>query len=57
MTNFSATPIPSRTLAQRLAEGRIPLSEALSYSMILAETLRKMHDSGHVTAPFRRLTS
>jgi eukaryotic-like serine/threonine-protein kinase len=48
MTTFSAAPASSRTLAQRLAEGRIPLSEALTFSMILAETLRKMHDSGHV---------
>jgi eukaryotic-like serine/threonine-protein kinase len=46
MTNFTTTPTPSRTLAQRLAEGRIPLSEALTCSMILAEALRKMHDSG-----------
>ena len=47
MTNFSATPM-THTLANRLAEGRIPLSEALSLSMILAETLRKLHDSGRV---------
>lgn len=46
MTTFPATPTSSRTLANRLAEGRMPLSEALSCSMILAENLRKLHDSG-----------
>jgi hypothetical protein len=35
-----------RTLAQRLTEGRIPVSEALHYSMSLAEALRKLHDAG-----------
>ena len=35
-----------RTLALRLTEGRIPVSEALRYSMSLAEALRKLHDAG-----------
>lgn len=36
----------SKTLANRLAEGRIPITEALRYAMILAEMLRKLHDEG-----------
>jgi hypothetical protein len=36
----------SQTLAQRMAQGRIPVLEALNYSMILAEALRKIHASG-----------
>jgi serine/threonine protein kinase len=36
----------SQTLAQRMAKGRIPVPEALRYSMILAEALRKIHESG-----------
>jgi len=35
-----------RTLALRLTEGRIPVSEALHYAMSLAESLRKLHDAG-----------
>ena len=35
-----------RTLAQRISEGRIPVSEALHYSLSLAEALRKLHDAG-----------
>ena len=35
-----------RTLAQRMAEGRIPVSEALHHAMSLAEALRKLHDAG-----------
>ncbi len=38
--------IGSTTLAQRLAEGRLPVSEALRYAMQLAEALRKLHDAG-----------
>jgi hypothetical protein len=33
-------------LAQRLAQGRIPASEAARYATILAEALRKIHDAG-----------
>jgi hypothetical protein len=35
-----------RTLAQRIGEGRIPVSEALRSAMSLAEALRKLHDAG-----------
>jgi hypothetical protein len=42
------TAATTQTLAQRLAQGRIPVPEALRYSMILAESLRKLHDSGQV---------
>jgi hypothetical protein len=37
----------TKTLAQRLAEGRLPVSDALRYAMMLAENLRKLHDEGH----------
>jgi len=36
----------ARTLAQRLAEGKLPPAEALRYAMLLAEALRKSHDGG-----------
>jgi predicted nucleic acid-binding Zn-ribbon protein len=36
----------SRTLAERLAEGRFSVSEALAYSALLAEALRSMHEEG-----------
>ena len=43
------TPVPNpQTLAQRMAVGRIPVPEALRYAMILADALRKIHESGHV---------
>ena len=35
-----------QTLAQRLAEGRLPIAEALRYAMQLAECLGKLHDAG-----------
>jgi len=35
-----------RTLAVRLTEGRIPVSEALHYAMSLADALRKLHVAG-----------
>jgi eukaryotic-like serine/threonine-protein kinase len=35
-----------KTLAQRMTEGKIPVSEALHYAMSLAEALRKLHDAG-----------
>jgi len=41
--------IPStgtRTLAQRLAEGRLPRADALLYATQLADALRKLHDAG-----------
>ena len=34
------------TLALRMTEGKIPVSEALHYAMSLAEALRKLHDTG-----------
>jgi len=36
----------TRTLAQRLAEGRLAVPEALRYATQLAEALRKLHDTG-----------
>lgn len=35
-----------QTLAQRLSEGKLPPVEALRYSMVLAEALRRAHDEG-----------
>lgn len=40
------TPTDCKTLAQRLSEGRIPATEGLRYAMILAETLRRIHEEG-----------
>jgi eukaryotic-like serine/threonine-protein kinase len=37
-----------QTLAQRLAQGRIPAREAERYAMILAEALHKIHEAGAV---------
>jgi hypothetical protein len=37
-----------KTLALRLSEGRLPLADALRYAMLLAESLRRVHDSGKV---------
>ena len=45
---FVAEIAQPRTIAQRLASGEMPASEALRYAMLLAETLRKIHDSGRV---------
>jgi hypothetical protein len=38
----------SQTLAQRLAQGKIPAPDAERYAMSLAEALRKIHDAGQV---------
>jgi serine/threonine protein kinase len=46
MPTLEAVGTISQTLAQRLAKGRIPVPEALRYSMLLAEALRKIHESG-----------
>ncbi len=35
-----------KTLAQRIAQGRMPASEALRYAMQMGDALRKLHDSG-----------
>jgi hypothetical protein len=49
MTTNETTPTNEpRTLAQRLAQGKIPAPEAGRYAMILAEALRKLHDAGQV---------
>ncbi|HEY1494580.1 MAG TPA: protein kinase [Candidatus Solibacter sp.] len=37
-----------KTLAQRLSEGRLPVADALRYGMLLAESLRRLHDSGKI---------
>jgi len=37
-----------KTLAQRLSEGRLPAVEALRNAMQLADSLRKLHDTGKV---------
>lgn len=42
----TTTPTDCKTLAQRLSEGRLPATEGLRYAMILAETLRRMHEEG-----------
>jgi hypothetical protein len=34
------------TLGQRLAEGPLPIPEALRYATLLAEALRQIHDEG-----------
>ena len=41
------TPGP-KTLGQRILEGRIPVAEALRYGMILADSIRRLHDAGFV---------
>ena len=41
-----STTAEQHTLASRLTEGRIPVSEALHYAMSLADCLRKLHDAG-----------
>ena len=45
MTSTS-TAMTSQTLSQCLSQGRIPVAEALRYSMMLAEALRKLHEGG-----------
>ena len=37
-----------KTLGQRILEGRIPVAEALRYGMILADSIRRLHDAGFV---------
>jgi len=47
MTVFEGMkPMSTRTLAQRLAEGRVPVAEALRYAMSIAESLRRFHEAG-----------
>ena len=47
-TNETVLTNEPRTLAQRLAQGKIPAPEAGRYALILAEALRKIHDAGQV---------
>jgi hypothetical protein len=47
-TNETVLTNEPRTLAQRLAQGKIPAPEAGRYALILAEALRKIHDAGRV---------
>jgi hypothetical protein len=41
-------PTTTKTLRQRLGEGRIPVQDGLRYAALLAEALRKLHDDGRV---------
>jgi eukaryotic-like serine/threonine-protein kinase len=41
-------PTTTKTLRQRLGEGRIPVQDGLRYAALLAEALRKVHDDGRV---------
>jgi hypothetical protein len=45
-TNATVLTNEPRTLAQRLAQGKIPAPEAARYATILAEALRKIRDAG-----------
>jgi methyl-accepting chemotaxis protein len=47
-TNETVLTNEPRTLAQRLAQGKIPAPEAGRYALILAEALRKIHEAGQV---------
>jgi eukaryotic-like serine/threonine-protein kinase len=44
--NRMSTTTEQLTLAERLNEGRMPVSEALHCAMSLADALRKLHDAG-----------
>jgi hypothetical protein len=46
MTNENLALNYSKTLAERLNEGRLPPVDALRYAMQLADSLRKLHESG-----------
>jgi methyl-accepting chemotaxis protein len=37
-----------QSLAQRMSQGRLPVHDALRYALILAEALRKLHETGQV---------
>jgi len=39
-------PNTTKTLRQRINEGRVPVQDGLRYAALLAEALRKMHDDG-----------
>ena len=44
--NNAESPAKSKTLAQHLSEGRLPVQDGLRYAALLAEALRKIHDDG-----------
>jgi hypothetical protein len=49
MAAFEMSPIiDHKTLAHRIAQGRLPVSEALRFAMQIGESLRRMHDAGEV---------
>jgi hypothetical protein len=44
--NNAESPAKSKTLAEQLSEGRLPVQDGLRYAALLAEALRKIHDDG-----------
>ena len=44
--NNAETTAKSKTLAEELSEGRLPVQDGLRYAALLAEALRKIHDDG-----------
>jgi eukaryotic-like serine/threonine-protein kinase len=49
MSEESMTPtISHKSLAERLHEGKLPVSDALRFAMTMADQLRRLHDSGRV---------
>ncbi len=46
MSNIELPNTESKTLAQRMGEGRLPVADAMRYAMQLADALRKLHDAG-----------
>jgi serine/threonine protein kinase len=48
MASMEAVTDAPQTLAQRMGHGRLPAREALRYALLLAEALRRIHDSGVV---------
>jgi eukaryotic-like serine/threonine-protein kinase len=54
MSELHMTPVNDlATLARRIAEGRLPASEALRYAMQVGESLRKIHDAGEIHGAVR----
>src|SRR3954454_9443028 len=37
-----------KNLAQRLSEGRLSMAEALRYAMLMADSVRRIHESGKI---------
>jgi len=46
MTDFDTRTTGTRTLADRMSEGPIPVDDVLRYATLLGEALRKLHDNG-----------